>query len=54
VKFISPKELFISTYGDGFNVYHCDFNRRFKQVRGLNEDTNMDADQKAKYMRPAR
>ena len=52
VKFISPNELFISTYGDGFNVYHCNFK---KKADAAMKDTGMnDKDQKAKYMRPAR
>ena len=41
VKFISPKELFVSTYGSGFNVYHCDFNRKCKINRVKGEDTDM-------------
>jgi len=24
-KFLSPKELYVSTYGDGFTVYHVDY-----------------------------
>jgi hypothetical protein len=58
VKFISPKELFISTYGDGFKVYHCNFKKKADAAMKTvvnDQDTEMnDKDQKAKYMRPAR
>jgi hypothetical protein len=60
VKFLSPKELFVSTYGDGFNVYHCNFKKKadaaMKTVlNDQDKDTEMNnKDQKARNMRPAR